>query len=147
MKILIPSLLIALLSSCTIRKKETLNKIAYELGDHSKLIVNSLKRTDDKLEFKLLAISNGADSVVIKANDIECGVGKMKFRKVRAQSNPDNLIIVAKLAYTEFDINCMNHKDVNNDDLVPYLKFKKIYKLEGKKQGAVLDENVIIKFE
>lgn len=135
------------LSSCTIRKKEQLQRIAYEFGEHSKLIVNSLKRTDNKLEFKLLAISNADTELVIKANDIECGVGKTKFKKVRAQSNPDNLIIIPKLNYVDFDVNCMSSKDVDNDDLVPYLKFKKIYKLDGKKTGAVLDENILIKFE
>lgn len=148
MKLLIAFLMILFSSSCTLRKKEQLKNIAYNLGDNSKLIVNSLKRSKDRLEFKLLAICNGADQAVIKASEIDCGVGSIKFKKVMAQSNAEDLIVIPKRNYVEFDIICKNDKDVSEaDDLSPFLTFKKIYKFDAEKQGAPTDENITIKFE
>lgn len=135
-----------LMSSCALGKKVQLQNFVYDLGESSKLSVNSLKRVGKKLEFKLLAISMGAEPVVIKANEIECGAGNKKFKKVIAQSDKNDLIILPKLTYLEFDVNCISDRDVD-EDAVPYILFKRIYKLDGTKHGAVVDEDIKINFE
>lgn len=127
-------------------KNRPLKRFAYDLGQSSKLVVSSFKRTDKRMEFKLLGISFGAYPTVIKASEIECGAGDTKFIKVRAQKNVDDLIILPKTTYQEFDVSCSHDWPVSQDE-VPYILFKSLYKLADTAQGEVLESNLKISFE
>ena len=134
------------LTACAMGRRVRLDNFSYDLGKHAKLTINSLKRIDDKIQMELLGISLDADPVVFKASEVECGAGSVKFKRISISGDKDDLIILSKTSYTEFEMSCINDSDVSKD-LEPYILFKNLYKLEANTTGQVLDSNVKIKFK
>ena len=141
-------LLLSLLifTACAMGRRVRLKNFSYDLGKHAKLTVDSLKRIDDKIQAKLLGISLDADPVAFRASDLECGAGGIQFNRIKVHGDKDDLIVLSKTCYTEFEVTCINATDVSKD-LDPYVLFKFLYKLDGAKLGQVLDRNVKIKFQ
>lgn len=133
-------------TACAMGRRVRLDNFSYDLGKHAKLTINSLKRIDDKMQMELLGISLGAEPVAFKASEIECGAGDLNFSRISISGDKEDLIILSKTSYTEFEVTCTNDNDVSKNH-EPYILFKNLYKLESNKLGQVLDSNVKIKFK
>jgi hypothetical protein len=134
-----------IIGGCARARKVQLKSFSYELGEHAKIAIDSLKRNDHKIEISILALSVG-ETVVLKPGDIECGAGDVKFSKVSIKSKDDKLIICPKIAYSEFAVKCYSIFEVPKDKK-PYLLFKKIYKLQNDGPGEILEKDIKIEFE
>lgn len=132
--------------SCAGGKKVRISRFDYELGEHAKITVNSLKRFDQQLELEVLGISLQGEKIAIKHDEIECGVGNDKYSRVSVVNGKDDLIIFNRSTFHEFTIVCLNETDLKIEK-DPYLVFKNIYDFTGDKLGKVLSTNIKIKLK
>lgn len=111
-----------LLSACATGRKLRLKQFDYKIGTDAKLSVDKIKRSEHKLQMKLLGISLGEDELILKNSDIRCGAGNQEFADVTFQNFEDGVIYFPKTTFKEFGVTC---KSPNiSEEANPYLIFR-----------------------
>lgn len=118
----------------------------YELGKYAKLNVHFIKQLDNSLEMDLLGISIDEQAIMIKKDEIQCGVDDELFSDVSIKGVSEDYIILPKTTFKEFKVFCKNKTSIKRGK-TPYLIFKNLYNLKKNEPNKMIGSELRINFK